>query len=133
MTYREEEKGDIIEVDGRRFVRKVYEDEQKKYAAQARYDARMTERFALKLNKKTDADIISWIEDMKDGGYSAQGALKEAARIAISIGDAIDFIVDNPQTFRWHYLDQSLDSIEAMQRLCRDLKSKQKFAKTIKK
>lgn len=33
-------------------------EEKKKYEAQARYDAKATMQFHLKLNRKTDADII---------------------------------------------------------------------------
>ncbi len=35
------------------------EEKQSKYSAQMRYDAKNVVRFTIKLNKKTDADILS--------------------------------------------------------------------------
>lgn len=43
---------------------------------QARYDEKATRRIGLKLNIKTDADIIEWLESQS----SMQGAIKEAIR-----------------------------------------------------
>lgn len=47
---------------------------------QQRYDAKATTRVALKLNNKTDADIIAWLNEQP----SKQGAIKEAIRKAIN-------------------------------------------------
>ena len=44
--------------------------------AQAWYDARHTKCYSLKLNLKTDADIIGWLRKKK----SVQGAIKELIR-----------------------------------------------------
>lgn len=46
---------------------------------QARYDAEHTRRFSLKLNTKTDADIITYLEAQE----SIQGAIKGAIRKAM--------------------------------------------------
>lgn len=43
---------------------------------QQRYDSQNTKRVALKLNIKTDADILEWLEKQE----SKQGAIKEAIR-----------------------------------------------------
>lgn len=48
--------------------------------AQARYDRENTVQLSLKLNRKTDADIISFLE-----GKQKQTAIKEAIRKAINI------------------------------------------------
>ncbi len=47
-----------------------------KYDAQTKYDKANTIRLSLKLNVKTDADIIAWLEAQK----SKQGAVKELIR-----------------------------------------------------
>ena len=47
-----------------------------KYAAQQRYDAANTTRVALKLNTKTDADILAWL----DAQDSKQGYIKSLIR-----------------------------------------------------
>ena len=44
--------------------------------AQAWYDSRNTKSYSLKLNLKTDADIIGWLRKKK----SVQGAIKELIR-----------------------------------------------------
>ena len=43
----------------------------------AKYDAKATRRFGLKLNLKTDADIIEFLENQE----SMQGTIKEALRL----------------------------------------------------
>ena len=47
--------------------------------ARERYDLKNTRQFKMKLNLKTDADIISWL----DGQDNKQGAVKELIRKAI--------------------------------------------------
>ena len=49
---------------------------------QARYDAEHTVRVAMKLNTKTDKDIIEWLERQE----SKQGSIKEAIRSMIKAG-----------------------------------------------
>lgn len=44
--------------------------------AQARYDAAHTKSYSLKLNMKTDRDIIYWLRDKP----SMQGAIKQLIR-----------------------------------------------------
>ena len=48
----------------------------KEHEAGARYDARMTRRVHIKLNKKTDADIL----EMLDGVGNKQGYIKSLIR-----------------------------------------------------
>lgn len=48
--------------------------------ATAKYDAENTRFFGLKFNKKTDADIIAFLE----GAENKQAAVKEAIRAYIS-------------------------------------------------
>lgn len=43
---------------------------------QARYDSKATTRIGLKLNNKTDADILEWLDQQE----SKQGAIKRAIR-----------------------------------------------------
>lgn len=50
--------------------------ESKRMTPQARYDAANTVRFAMKLNKKTDADIISALKDCSN----KQGYIKQLIR-----------------------------------------------------
>lgn len=50
--------------------------ETKKYASQEKYDKNNTTRVYLKLNNKTDADILDWL----DSQNSKQGAIKDAIR-----------------------------------------------------
>lgn len=46
---------------------------------QQRYDSQNTKRLNLKLNIKTDADILEWLDRQE----SKQGAIKEAIRAYI--------------------------------------------------
>lgn len=55
----------------------------KQSEAQAKYDAKATRRFSLKLNLKSDADIIEKLESVE----SMQGFIKEAIRAYISKGE----------------------------------------------
>ncbi len=48
--------------------------------AQQKYDEANTIRIGLKLNHKTDADIIQWLKDKP----SKQGAIKSACRTIIN-------------------------------------------------
>ena len=48
--------------------------------AQARYDANHTKRFSLKLNTRTDEDVIQWLYSQK----SIQGAIKQLIRDEIA-------------------------------------------------
>lgn len=63
----------IFEQDGGKKMEKNWE-------AQKRYDEKNTKMIPLKLNKKTDADILEWLEHQE----SNQGAIKEAIREYIS-------------------------------------------------
>ena len=47
-----------------------------KYEAQERYDAQNTKRYNIKLSRKTDADIIEYLDRVP----SMQGAIKAALR-----------------------------------------------------
>ena len=51
--------------------------------AQAKYDAAHTTRFSLKLNNKTDEDIINWLYSQT----SIQGAIKELIRKELATQD----------------------------------------------
>ncbi len=52
-----------------------------KYDSQNRYDEWNTTQVKLKLNRKTDADILSWIEEHRCArGSSVQGAIKALIR-----------------------------------------------------
>lgn len=52
-----------------------------KYEAQERYDTFNTVQVKLKLNQKTDADILAWIKQHKYGREtSVQGAIKALIR-----------------------------------------------------
>lgn len=53
------------------------------------YDRENTRRINLKLNNKTDADIIEWLEDRKDG-EGIQGAIKRLIREQIEKETAHD-------------------------------------------
>lgn len=56
-----------------------------KYEAQDWYDLCNTIQVKMKLNKKTDADILAWIEEKKYGrGSSIQGAIKALIRADIA-------------------------------------------------
>jgi len=54
--------------------------------AQAKYDKDNTVQVKLKLNKKTDADIISWLDDISN----KQGYIKELIRADILKDNSID-------------------------------------------
>ena len=51
-------------------------------AAVARYDAKYTKQFKMKLNLKTDADIIEWLDNQPN----KQGKIKELIREDIKRG-----------------------------------------------
>lgn len=53
-----------------------------KYGSQKKYDAANTKQYAIKLNKKTDADLIAYLED-RERVASVQGAIKDALRNAL--------------------------------------------------
>lgn len=56
-----------------------------KYGAQSRYDDYHTTQVKLKLNYKTDADVIEWINWHKSNrNSSAQGAIKALIRADIA-------------------------------------------------
>lgn len=53
----------------------------RKYESQERYDEWNTVQVKLKLNRKTDADILKWIEQQKHSrDSSVQGAIKALIR-----------------------------------------------------
>ena len=54
--------------------------------AQAKYDKDNTIQVKLKLNKKTDADLISWLDDISN----KQGYIKELIRADILRDNSID-------------------------------------------
>lgn len=59
-----------------------------KYEAQERYDNWNTVQVKLKLNRKTDADILKWIEKQKySKDSSIQGAIKALIREDIAKHD----------------------------------------------
>lgn len=51
-----------------------------KYGPQEKYDAQNTVQLKLKLNKKTDADILDWLNSLDN----KQGAIKEVIREHLS-------------------------------------------------
>lgn len=58
-----------------------------KYGAQSRYDDYNTTQVKLKLNYKTDADVIRWINSQKSSrDSSVQGAIKALIRADIAKG-----------------------------------------------
>ena len=60
-----------------------------KYDAQDRYDSYNTVQVKLKLNMKTDADILAWVRQHKYGrDTSVQGAIKALIREDIARGQA---------------------------------------------
>ncbi len=60
-----------------------------KYGAQERYDEWNTTQVKLKLNNKTDADILSWIRKQKHSrDASAQGTIKALIRADIARSQA---------------------------------------------
>ena len=57
-----------------------------KYAAQNKYDTFNTSQVKLKLNDKTDADILRWIRQKKrDSNCTMQGSIKELIRNQIAL------------------------------------------------
>ncbi len=59
-----------------------------KYDAQNRYDEWNTTQIKLKLNNKTDQDILAWIKKHKYGrDTSVQGAIKSLIREDITRGN----------------------------------------------
>ena len=60
-----------------------------KYDAQERYDTFNTVQVKLKLNQKTDADILAWVRQHKYGREtSVQGAIKALIREDIARAQA---------------------------------------------
>ena len=57
--------------------------EKKKFAPQEKYQKENIQRVVLKLNKKTDADIIEWLESLDN----KQGTIKEILRKHIERGE----------------------------------------------
>lgn len=56
-----------------------------KYDSQARYDEWNTTQIKLKLNNKTDADILTWVKEQKySRNSSVQGAIKALIRKEIA-------------------------------------------------
>ncbi len=53
--------------------------EHRKYGAQEKYDKEHTTRLQLKLNNKTDADVLAWLDKQP----SKQGAIKALIRAKI--------------------------------------------------
>lgn len=51
-----------------------------KYGSQSKYDKANTVQFKMKLNKKTDSDILAWLEQQP----SKQGAIKALIRQTIN-------------------------------------------------
>lgn len=57
-----------------------------KYEAQNKYDTFNTTQVKLKLNDKTDADILEWIRQKKrDCNSAVQGSIKELIRKQIAL------------------------------------------------
>ena len=52
--------------------------------AEAKYQAEHIRRVVVKLNRNTDADIIRFLEERQQLGYSVQGTLKDAIRYAFN-------------------------------------------------
>lgn len=52
--------------------------------ASIKYDKANTRQIILKLNKKTDADLLEWLDEIQRTGGSKQGAIKKALRRAMS-------------------------------------------------
>lgn len=52
-----------------------------KYSKQSAYDHKNTKSFSIKLNKKTDKEILDWLSKKTN----KQGAIKEALRVAAGI------------------------------------------------
>ena len=61
-----------------------------KYDSQNRYDEWNTAQIKLKLNRKTDADILEWVKQQKYGrNTSIQGSIKKLIRQEISKAHAV--------------------------------------------
>lgn len=58
--------------------------------AQAKYDKDNTVQVKLKLNKKTDADIISWLDDMSNKQGYIKELIRADIRTIISLENTID-------------------------------------------
>lgn len=48
--------------------------------ASAKYDAANVVQINIRLNKRTDADILAFLEELRISGGSIQGTIKEALR-----------------------------------------------------
>lgn len=60
-----------------------------KYSAQNTYDEWNTTQVKLKLNNKTDSDILRWLQSQKySQGTSMQGAIKRLVREEIARGQS---------------------------------------------
>lgn len=55
-----------------------------RYEAQRLYDSMSTTQFKLKLNDRTDRDIIWWLREKRDNGESMQGTIKTLIRRQIA-------------------------------------------------
>jgi len=55
-----------------------------KYEAQRLYDSMSTTQFKLKLNDRTDGDIIRWLHGKRNNGESMQGIIKALIRKQIA-------------------------------------------------
>lgn len=52
--------------------------------ASIKYDKANTRQIILKLNKRTDADLLEWLDEIQRTGGSKQGMIKKALRRAMS-------------------------------------------------
>jgi len=52
--------------------------------AEAKYKAENVVHYGVNLNRKTDADIIRFLEQRQELGYSIQGTIKDALRYAFN-------------------------------------------------
>lgn len=60
-----------------------------KYGPQEKYQKENITRVVLKLNKKTDADILEWIEGLDN----KQGSIKEIIRSHIEYSQKVDDLI----------------------------------------
>ena len=82
-----------------------------KYDAQDRYDSYNTVQVKLKLNMKTDADILAWVRQHKYGrDTSVQGAIRVLIREDIARGRPMGHKV-NPPAFYIRWLSAALTGI----------------------
>lgn len=51
--------------------------------ASIKYDKANTRQVILRLNKRTDADILAWLDQIQRSGGSKQGTIKVAIREAM--------------------------------------------------